>query len=178
MEDFVIAVRRQILKNGNRSLFSAADELKQVIDVLSYKAVKENIKIIFSPLRNDSVEVFGDAIKFNQIALNLIANAIDSYLENKKPDGGSHLKNREVIVSLSREKETIVLTVRDHGSGIPKENLNKIFEPFFTTKQSGMGIGLSMVKRIVEKDFNGTVKVASEANKGATFTVIIPQKQL
>lgn len=65
--------------------------------------------------------------------------------------------------------------VEDRGMGIPKENIEKIFEPFFTTKNFGMGIGLSMVKRIIEKDFSGTIKVESIENRCTMFTIKFPK---
>jgi signal transduction histidine kinase len=176
MEEFVMAVRKQLTKQGNEALFSITNEIKQVVEVLSYKALQNNVKIIFSPPDND-IEIFGDAIKFNQVALNLITNAIDAYASDKDIEKSLDHKDKRIIVSLKEEKDTVVLSIQDYGMGIQEEHLNKIFEPFFTTKNgSGMGIGLSMVKRIVEKDFEGTVKVVSEVRKGATFTILIPKK--
>jgi len=168
MEDFIVAVRKQISKQANKTLFSLTEETKQVISVLSYKAQKANVKIIFSP--SDGIETVGDAVKFNQAALNLIANAIDAYLP-VSADG----EKREALVSLQEENGTISFIVKDYGTGIPKENIGKIFEPFFTTKNYGMGIGLSMVKRIIEKDFNGTIKVESAVNIGTMFTIKFPK---
>jgi len=168
MEDFIVAVRKQISKQANKTLFSLTEETKQVINVLSYKALKANVKIIFSP--SDGIETVGDAVKFNQAALNLIANAIDAYLP-VSADG----EKREALVSLQEENGLISFIVKDYGTGIPKENIGKIFEPFFTTKNYGMGIGLSMVKRIIEKDFNGTIKVESAVNIGTMFTIKFPK---
>lgn len=92
MEDFIVAVRKQISKQANKESFSLTEEIRQVISVLSYKALKANIKIVFSSSGN--IETIGDAVKFNQVALNLIANAIDAYL----PASAGEM--REVIVSL------------------------------------------------------------------------------
>lgn len=167
MEDFIVAVRKQISKQANNALFSLTEETRQVISVLSYKALKANVKIIFS--LSDNIETIGNAVKFNQVALNLIANAIDAYL----PVSTGEM--REVIVSLQEKNGMISFIVEDRGIGISKENIEKIFEPFFTTKNYGMGIGLSMVKRIIEKDFSGTVKVESEENKGTAFIIKFPK---
>ncbi len=156
MEDFIVAVRKQISKQANNALFSLTEETRQVISVLSYKALKANVKIIFSSA--DNIETIGNAVKFNQVALNLIVNAIDAYL----PVSAGEM--REVIVSLQEKNGMISFIVEDRGVGISKENIEKIFEPFFTTKNYGMGIGLSMVKRIIEKDFSGTIKAESEEN--------------
>lgn len=171
MEGFITSARRQIAKQEDIKDFSVIEETEQIIDILSHKALKSNVKINFFPTKN--IVIHGDAIKFNQIALNLISNAIDSY------DGASidhtHPKAHKVSVSIYEENNAILLTVKDHGRGIHKEDIDKIFEPFFTTKKegSGMGIGLSLVKRIVEKDFNGTISVLSTRGKGTIFKVTL-----
>jgi signal transduction histidine kinase len=69
----------------------------------------------------------------------------------------------------------IVVTIRDHGPGIPKDKQPKIFEPYFTTKESGTGLGLAIVKHNTEL-YNGTVEVQSEPGAGATFIVSLPAK--
>lgn len=172
MENFVSTVRKQIVKQGDMILFSLEEEIKQVIDMLSHKALKADVKIVFSSLSNNGVQTFGDAIRFNQVVLNLIANAIDAYDNVSVPEN----KDRKVLVSLREENNIIILSVEDFGAGILEENMSKIFEPFFTTKGgNGIGIGLSMVKRIVEKDFNGGLVVKSKAGQGATFTIKFPK---
>ena len=62
----------------------------------------------------------------------------------------------------------------DNGSGIPSEIKDKIFEPRFTTKTSGMGLGLGIVKNIIESH-NGSIDYISKIDKGTTFTIIIPK---
>lgn len=163
MGDMVNAVRKQLLREENEGIFSLNAEIEQVIEVLAHKAQKANVAIHFSG--DTEILTYGDAVKFNQVILNLIANAIDA-------DGKS------VQVALGKENSMVVLSVKDQGVGIAQENISKIFEPFFTTKVSvgGMGIGLSITKRIVEKDFDGSVEVASKEGVGSVFTVKFPQK--
>jgi len=171
MEDFIMAVRKQISKDENKTLFSVNEEVKEVIGVLSYKALKAKVKIVLSS--TGSIKTEGDAIKFSQVALNLIANAIDSYGELGESHGKDH---REVKIFLTDKDGIISLTVKDYGEGIPKEHFDKLFEPFFTTKHGkGMGLGLSMVKRITENNFHGTIEVESEKNKGTTFIIKFPK---
>lgn len=168
MGDFIIAVRKQISRQGNISRFSLNEEIRQMIDILSHKAKKENVKISFQ--ENEKIEIIGDPVRFNQAVLNLISNAIDSYVSVLKEKTG------EVKVALKKENGNIIFSVRDWGMGIAEENLQNIFEPFFSTKSGdSLGIGLSMTKRIIEKDFNGSIKVESKLNKGAIFSVIIPE---
>jgi len=81
-------------------------------------------------------------------------------------------------MELDSTNEGVYVRVRDEGSGIAPENLPLIFEPFFTTSASkGIGIGLSLAKRIVEKGFGGTLSVDSEVGKGSTFTVYLPIRE-
>ncbi len=172
LEDMVIAVRKQLTRQENNILFSLTDEIIYVMDVLSHKAQKAGVKIQF--LRKDDIRIFGDAIKFNQVALNLIANAIDAY------EGISNKSERHnVLAQLGEENGAIVFSVKDFGIGIPEKNMQKIFEPFFTTKTEGrgIGIGLSMTKRIVEKDFGGSISLKSKIGEETIFTVKFPNRK-
>ena len=69
----------------------------------------------------------------------------------------------------------VLVTVEDNGIGISEENKIKIFEPKFTTKSSGMGLGLAMVKNIVET-YKGNITFTSQLGIGTTFTVTFPKK--
>jgi len=101
-----------------------------------------------------------------QIASNLIANALDAL------EPGGHLK-----IKARSEPGGARLEVEDDGSGIPAENLEKVFEPFFTTKtDTGTGLGLWVVKDLVEKQ-GGTISVLSSAagaKRGTRFTLFLP----
>jgi signal transduction histidine kinase len=68
----------------------------------------------------------------------------------------------------------VKITVEDNGSGIAEETKARVFEPKFTTKSSGMGLGLAMVKNIVET-FKGNITFTSELGKGTVFTVTFPK---
>ena len=68
----------------------------------------------------------------------------------------------------------VKITIQDNGVGISDDNKLKVFEPKFTTKTSGMGLGLAMVKNIVET-YNGNITFISEKGKGTTFTVTFPK---
>ncbi|WP_068596859.1 ATP-binding protein [Vaginella massiliensis] len=105
-----------------------------------------------------------DKVYLNRIITNLTKNAIQSVPSDRIPD---------IRISVERKAERIVLKIADNGNGIPKEIGNKIFTPKFTTKNSGMGIGLSMVKKIIE-DYNGVIRFVSEEGKGTTFIISLP----
>jgi signal transduction histidine kinase len=74
----------------------------------------------------------------------------------------------------SLEKDSVVIEVSDSGVGIPEHELNVIFRPFYTTKDSGIGLGLSICRTIIEEHF-GSIKVESSVGEGSTFTLSLPQ---
>ncbi len=173
LEDLVVAVRKQLRREETNALFLLDEEIGHVIEVLSHKAQKANVRLYFLPIaQNSNFQILGDAVKFNQIVLNLLANGIDACSDDSLGESG----DRWVRISLMGEPQTIVMLVEDNGSGIPDNHMDKIFEPFFTTKPNGqgLGIGLSMTKRIVEKDFGGVLTAKSEIGKGSSFKVHLP----
>ena len=114
----------------------------------------------------DDVVVTADRTRLEQVAANLIDNAV-----KYTPPGG------RVDVGASREGQRAVLRVRDTGPGIPAGEQARIFDRLFRGDRSrterGLGLGLSFVKAIVEAH-GGTVEVASEPGQGSTFTVLLP----
>lgn len=169
IENFVMTIRRQIQKQETKIDFSLVEEIKQNIQMFSYKARKNAVELIFDHL--EDISIFGDQIKFGQVVSNLISNAIDAYedIDLDKPD-------RKVEVKIWKESETVNFSVEDFGAGISRENLGKIFEPFFTTKNTdkGIGIGLSSTKDIVEIEFGGSILVDSKIGGGVKFLVQFP----
>jgi len=97
-----------------------------------------------------------------------VKNSIQA-IEKQSPE------DPRIEVRIFSEDQFNVITVSDNGSGISEENKDKVFEPKFTTKSSGMGLGLAMVKNIVET-YGGHISLQSVEGKGTTFTVSIPQK--
>ncbi|WP_430410739.1 sensor histidine kinase [Kordia sp.] len=106
-----------------------------------------------------------DRTQLIRVITNLVKNAIQAISSDRKP---------LIDVRVFEQNGNAIITVEDNGIGITKENTPKIFEPKFTTKTSGMGLGLGMVKNIVET-YNGSITFTSEENRGTTFTVKIPK---
>ena len=108
--------------------------------------------------------VNGNPRNLEQVFLNLFLNAMEAMSE-----GGT------LSVTATRRDDFVRVAVRDTGSGIPPEQLDKVFEPFFTTKEAGegTGLGLSVSYSIVEKH-GGRLEVESQPGQGATFTVALP----
>ncbi|KPJ55188.1 hypothetical protein AMJ47_01590 [Parcubacteria bacterium DG_72] len=171
MENFISAVRKQMSHQESKALFFLTKQIQQAIQILLYKAQELNIKITFFP--NENIQTYGDPIKFSQIITNLINNAVDAYSKTNKEIN----KRREIEIKLSQRDNIISLTVEDWGCGISKEVISKIFQPLFTTKNAkqGIGMGLSLIKTIIEKDFHGNIKVESYENKGTKFIIKFPK---
>lgn len=177
MEDFLKAARKRMVIHEDIKLFSIEDEIRQAVKILAYKARKANVDINFNP--SADIKIYGDAIKFSQIVISLALNAIDAYADIGGQANARNTK-REVLISLDKNKREFILNIEDWGIGISDENAEKIFEPFFTTKNfsEGAGVGLYLVKNIVEKNFLGAIKLTRSSKKGAIFSVAIPIKTI
>ncbi|MFA5935931.1 MAG: HAMP domain-containing sensor histidine kinase [Patescibacteria group bacterium] len=169
MEDFIFSVKKQIQNPGLVEYFSLNSEIHSALQVLAYRASQAKVQINLSA--SEEIHTLGSLLKFMQIVTNLLSNALDASDDPHVPP-----ERRRIDISLSREDEIVVFSVRDQGVGIPPENTEKIFESFFSTKSRdrGMGIGLYLVKNLVENDFLGTITAESELGKGSTFTVRFP----
>ena len=108
-----------------------------------------------------------DRTQLIRVVTNLVKNAIQAVPEVSSP---------RILVSVASEKGMVKISVADNGIGIEPEFTDKIFEPKFTTKTSGMGLGLGMVKNIVET-YKGEINFTSQLGKGTVFWVKFPQEK-
>jgi nitrogen fixation/metabolism regulation signal transduction histidine kinase len=113
---------------------------------------------------NERLPVNADREQLLRVLNNLLKNAVQAIPEDRKG---------RVVVRLEREGNSAMLEVRDNGEGIPEDARERIFSPSFTTKTRGMGLGLAMVKRIVE-NAGGTVRFETAEGVGTSFFVILP----
>ncbi len=107
-----------------------------------------------------------DRTQLIRVVTNLVKNGIQAMPKDQE--------NPSIDVAVFSEEDLVKITVADNGMGISEETQGRIFEPKFTTKTSGMGLGLAMVKNIVET-YNGTITFTSEYGKGTIFTVSFPK---
>jgi two-component system C4-dicarboxylate transport sensor histidine kinase DctB len=165
LESYIRAARQQLKGESRPSSFSLTVAIHQVVMILEARARALDVKLLVNTI--GSIRIYGDQVKFHQVMANLINNAIDSFA----PESG---RPKIVWVRVTRQKDILTITVSDNGQGISRRNLGRIFEPFFSTKPTadkGLGIGLDTVKRYVEQDFQGTVKVKSRPSFGSSFII-------
>lgn len=151
-------------KNAKRMNFENVSIGSLVRNVVkSYVSIAEKErKMLKVDIRQPWINIKCDATSIRQVLTNLVKNAMEATKEGDK-----------ILVSVKAVDRTTNIKVHDTGMGIDKEGLKNIFEPFVTTKSCGTGLGLSVVKNLIEAH-QGTIEVESELGKGTTFTIILP----
>jgi len=140
------------------------DVIKEVIGFLEKEIAFRNIRLELK-LKEDLPKIESDKGQLQQVFLNIINNAVDAIEEGGLIEVSTRVK----------DKNTVLVSIRDTGSGIPKNKLKSIFEPFYSTKEKGEGTGLGLfISYGIMKKLGGIILVESELNKGTTFTVEIP----
>lgn len=140
-------------------LIDVSETIKLATGIFS----EENISI---SLPDEKIYINFDKTQLIRVVTNLLKNAIQAT---------SEIEDAKIVVQVNQDTDVVYLHVSDNGVGIEEEHQEKIFEPKFTTKTSGMGLGLGMVKNIVE-NYKGSIRFKSKINKGTTFTIQIPKK--
>lgn len=176
---------KEKIKEFSKSLIQQIDTLSSIASAFSSFAempkqkreelnVVEVVKLALDIFNENYIHYFHqenillaklDKTQLIRIVTNLVKNANQSLVTHENP---------KIEVKVSSENGNVIITVADNGKGITPEDKNRIFEPKFTTKSSGMGLGLPMIKNIVEA-YNGTITFTSEINRGTVFTVKIPK---
>lgn len=162
LQRYVEAARQQVRQESHPIAFNVRPQIDQVKRVL--RPLAKRVGVTLKVKQSANYRLFGDPVKFQQIVTNLIANAIDAYNSDL-----ASARSPMVLVKVSSHHQWLTLQVTDWGRGITSVQLPKLFEPFYTTKArygQGLGIGLTMVKRYVENDFNGSIHVTSSLRKG------------
>ena len=149
------------------SMPAQQNETLNVVEVVEFSLDIFNEDFIQFKSQKEEIVAVLDRTQLIRIITNLVKNAIQSIPEDQ---------DLKVVLVSVKEKETMVeITVTDNGIGIEEINREKIFEPKFTTKNSGMGLGLGIIKNIIE-NYKGTITFETELGKGTTFIVSLPKK--
>ena len=143
------------------------DETLNVVKITKLALDIFNEPYIYFHSEEDEIIAKFDRTQLIRVITNLVKNSIQAIEQAETPDP-------RVEVSVVSESMMVAVLVADNGIGIAEENLEKVFEPKFTTKSSGMGLGLAMVKNIVET-YGGSISVSSATDKGTVFTVRFPK---
>jgi len=139
---------------------SAEEIIKEVLNVVGEKARAD--EITFSTEIEPGITCKCDADQMKQALLNIALNALEACN-----------KNGVVTIKAEKRKRAVLLHITDTGNGIPGDILPKIFDPYFTTKESGNGLGLSEVYRIITAH-GGKITAENAKNGGAVFSIYVP----
>lgn len=156
---FKTTARRRIVVEINHL---AREVLRMVDDDLHVHGVSASTEF-----QEDVPKVRADPIQLQQVILNLVKNAMDAITI-----GPTTTKAIRLITTYDG-KSSVSVYIQDTGPGITLANEHRIFDPFFTTKTSGMGLGLSISRRIIE-DHGGILRLTETSSKGCTFEITLP----
>lgn len=182
--DGAVRTAQRTLRDGNR----AAEVIQRLRNLFAHKepsyervdlndATREVVALSVSELQRSGVTlrteldeslpaVNGDRIQLQQVLINLILNAGDAMREvDDRP--------RDLLIVTAHDADGVRLSVRDAGVGIEPHSLEKVFDPFYTTKTTGMGVGLSISRSIIQSH-QGRIWASANDGPGATFSFSIP----
>ncbi|MDR0513269.1 MAG: PAS domain-containing sensor histidine kinase [Treponema sp.] len=160
--DFLFAVRPMNvqLRRGNINAL-----IENLIEFLSFELVHAKVNCTLNLMQDVPLVNFDERL-MKQAILNLIKNAIAAM-----SNGGT------LIITTEAAERDLIISIADSGSGITAENISKIFEPYFTTKDSGSGLGLTVVFKIV-REHSGEITVRSKEGEGSVFIITLPIPQV
>jgi len=147
-----------------KELISFSQIIDDTLELISYQTSLDQIKID-KRVSHNVPPYRGSISEFREVFLNLILNSVQSV----EREGNISIW----VADLEEENGLIEITVEDNGCGISKENVSSIFDPFYTTKQNGLGLGLFVTQRIVQRN-GGFIRVSSELGQGTCVTIRLP----
>jgi C4-dicarboxylate-specific signal transduction histidine kinase len=159
---------RAMFKNDSRqkTLLDINQVIRDVLALLRSELQTHQI-LVQAELSPDVPSVLADRVQMQQVIANLVMNAIEAM--NSVNDRARTLRLKSAL----READGVLVTVEDSGPGIDSKNMNHIFNPFFTTKSTGMGMGLSICRSIIEAH-DGRLSARSGVDQGSVFEIALP----
>jgi len=143
----------------------ARHTIKQACDLYTTKAKEKNIELLVN-FSDEQLITQIDSLRLQRSLVNLINNAIEA-----------SEKDQSIAISAKSGKDSLLIKITDHGSGMDKETLDNIFIPFYTKKGSGTGLGMSIARKIIE-GHEGEISIKSQPGKGTEVTVRLPAGSL
>jgi PAS domain S-box-containing protein len=141
------------------------DAVLEVIALTRTEAANNNVSVR-TQLAEGLPRVQGDRVQLQQVLLNLIINAIEAMRDVGEQE-------RELLISTRHEPDGVSVEVRDSGPGFAPATPDRVFEAFYTTKPSGLGLGLSICRSIIEAH-NGQLRASANLPRGASFQFALP----
>lgn len=142
----------------NRKLTDLVAIVRDVVEVIRTQAILSNVELMTS-LGEESLHVLANENQIKQVLINVIKNGIEA-----TPQTGA------IFIGVKRRADEVVVSVRDTGTGIPRDILDRLGEPFYTTKANGTGLGLMISHRIIE-NHGGRIQYESHENVGTTVWI-------
>ena len=165
--EIIGGIRDQVKKSPSRKdVFDLNRAIEEVL-LLASNAITKDAIAVQTEFAKDLPLLHGDRVQLQQVALNLILNALEAMRSTSDP-----LRDLRISTE-AKEAGDVLVSVRDTGPGITSEDLERIFEPFFTTKPGGMGIGLSICRSIIEAH-GGSLWAGANQPRGTTFQFTLP----
>ncbi|WP_199054131.1 ATP-binding protein [Aquitalea sp. ASV15] len=153
--------------SGERESVVVAQAVDNALFLLNHRLKKTRIRLQL-PAQPEDIVVLCEAVRLEQVLVNLVSNAIDALQEVAEP---------LIAISWQRQDDIVRIQVRDNGSGLSEQVRQHIFEPFFTTKKtSGLGLGLALSSDII-KAYGGVLSADNHPDGGAVFTITLRQNK-
>jgi len=164
--DIIDRIREQMKKAPLRKeRFDLNAAINEVI-ILARSVITRNGVSVQTRLANGLFPVQGDRVQLQQVVLNLVLNAVEAM-------GSVEAGARELLVSTAQDHTGVLVAVRDSGPGIDPAHLERVFEAFYTTKSSGVGMGLSICRSIIDAH-GGRLWADANDPRGAVFQFTLP----
>ena len=165
-DDVIGRIRNLIKRTPHRvDWLDINDAIREVVELTRAEAVKNDV-LVRMELADGLQHVEGDKVELQQVVLNLIINAVEAM-------GAGANGARELVISTMRADADVMVSVRDSGPGLPQTDVERIFQPFHTTKPTGLGMGLSISRSIIETH-GGRLWASANAPRGAVFHFKVP----
>ena len=151
-------------RTANRYACRVQDVIAKNIDFLAPQ-IEEKGHTITTDFEQDLPVIDADADMLYQAFLNILINAMQAM-----PEGG------DILIKMKADNTSLWIAFEDHGEGVSREDMEKIWDPFFTTKEKGTGLGLGIVKNIIEAH-DGLIRLQNRPEGGARVSIRLPFKE-
>lgn len=168
MSDIITAVKGQAvaLSENENDIFTIDELLKRVNILMKHEIQNASLKLNIKLDVPSSTSLKGDVNSLVQVVNNLITNAIQSY---------NGTKNENIDLVVKQISDNLIISITDHGCGIPSDVQSKLFKSMVTTKgKNGTGLGMFMSYSTIKGHFNGDMTFSTEVGKGTTFNILLP----